>query len=465
MELVRVTSTSGSVAIVDKSLVPVQFAAGATLQIANEINAVVQGHTTQLSNLDGRVTTNTNNITSVTQTANGLSSTVQSHTTSINTLNGTISGHTTAISNLQQTANGITSMVESISVGGRNILRGTRKLNLTYCTTSGIRSTVPANEINGFDGGFSIKHFAEANNYVDCLSWDNSITPEPDTYYTLSFWCKGIGQMTSYFYPSVVVYGYNSDGDEIGSPTNTSCGDGAMNTTLTNEWRKVWIVWKTGTNMTSGLKNVLVCRVPQGATTNYAQVCGVKFEKGNLATDYTEAPEDLEDKQKVDANIFKGASYDGGYISATTPENKWEFVPDDDMTNYSLYELNRYGTLFMDGSFSLTPYCDGTAYLYSPYFYSNSNVQYTMNIDSYDWGDNDAKIHLMKFSSAANAKTLTSPTVIELLPYSTNRSFTISAAGYYRIRFSTTVQYYDEEDGDYYYELFRVRLYKGKLSL
>lgn len=66
IELVRVTSTSGAVAVEDQTIIPVIFAASATLQVADEINAVVQGHTTQLSNLDGRVTTNTNNISSVT---------------------------------------------------------------------------------------------------------------------------------------------------------------------------------------------------------------------------------------------------------------------------------------------------------------------------------------------------------------------------------------------------------------
>lgn len=353
-------------------------------------------------------------------------------------------------------------MVQSISVGARNLLRGTRNINTTYCSISGNRVVVLADEIYGFEGGYCIRQYANTSNYMDCLRWNNVITPEPDTYYTLSFWCKGVGSITSYFYPSTVVYGYNSEGDEIGSLTNTTCGDGAIDTILTNEWRRVWIVWKTGSNMTSGLKNVLVCRVPKGAVSNYAQVCGVKFEKGNLVTGYSEAPEDLEERYKDDANIFKGSSYDGGYISATAPDNKWEFVPDD-MPSYSLYELNKYGTLFMDGSFELTPNSDGSAYLYSPYFYANANSQYTLNIGNYEWGDNDSKIYLMRFPSAADAKTLTNQSIASLLSNNLNQNFTIANLGYYRLMFKTTVQYFDE-DYSFYYELFRVRLYKGTLS-
>ena len=465
IQLVRVTSTSGSVTIVDRVIVPVVFAAGATLQITDEIQATVADHTTQIGELDGRITTNTNNISQVTQTANSLSSTVAGHTTSINTLNGTVSGHTTQISSLQQTANGLTSQVEAISVGARNLLRGSKKLNPTYCTTNGTKSSAINNTTTNYGSCYSIRANGKTDANVDLLAWNSVITPEPETYYTLSFWCKGTGVITSYFYPSTICYGYNSDGDVYGSTTNTSCGDGALETTLTSDWKRVWVVWKTGTTakMTSGMKNVLVARLMQGSTSNIAYICGAKLEKGSLATDYSEAPEDIDDRFAEDANIFKGSSYDGGFISPNSPNNRWVFQ-ENTMTAYNLVEYESYGSLFYDGSFTLVPRGNGTAYLYSPYFYASGQADYTLNLGEYDNSENTIKVELVKFSSYTNAQNLTSPSVAASYSVSYHRQFTISQAGYYRLRFSTTVTDYNADEYDYGWMLQEIRLYKGKLS-
>ena len=209
-----------------------------------------------------------------------------------------------------------------------------------------------------------------------------------------------------------MVYGYNSEGNVYGSLTNTSCGDGALVTTLTSEWKRVWIVWKTGTasNMSSGVKNVLVARIPSGATTNEAHICGVKFEKSSLPTDYSEAPEDIEAKYRSDTNLFKGSSYDGGYIAPSTPTNKWEFV-EGTMSAYELYQFKKYGALFSDGQFDLYPQSNGTAYLYSPYIYFAANAAVTFHIEEWDWGDNDTEMQVVRFSTAATARDLQNGTV------------------------------------------------------
>ena len=146
-----------------------------------------------------------------------------------------------------------------------------------------------------------------------------------------------------------------------------------MEITLTLDWKRVWVVWKTGRSidMSSGLKNVLVARLKPGSTSNIAYVCSAKLERGTIGTDFSEAPEDLEALWAEDANIFKGSSYDGGFISPSTPNNRWAFV-ENTMTNYSLVELENYGSLFYNGQFNMTIYGNGTAYLYSPYFYGSN---------------------------------------------------------------------------------------------
>ena len=149
---------SGSSAVVkDKKVVNIIFEAGATLTVADEINATVQGnsdniealsgtvsshtnsiaqlnisysaisasvesHTTSIQNISGdvntvsgQVQTNTDNIASLTQTSSSLTSTVSSHTQSINTLTNSVSANTTSISQLEQTSSSLTSSINTIN--------------------------------------------------------------------------------------------------------------------------------------------------------------------------------------------------------------------------------------------------------------------------------------------------------------------------------------------------------------
>ena len=74
----------------DTKVVPVQFAASAALEITDSIKTTVQNNTSSISDLSGKVQTNTNNISTITQKANSIESTVSSHTTSINNLTGKV---------------------------------------------------------------------------------------------------------------------------------------------------------------------------------------------------------------------------------------------------------------------------------------------------------------------------------------------------------------------------------------
>lgn len=96
--------------LIDSRIVPVTLMAGATFEITDKIKATVQSN---YSELNGKITTNTNNISQLQIKADSISSTVQQHTTTINTLNGQVTTNTKNISNLTQTANGLKSTVES----------------------------------------------------------------------------------------------------------------------------------------------------------------------------------------------------------------------------------------------------------------------------------------------------------------------------------------------------------------
>ena len=105
----------------DTRVVPVQFAASATLEITDSIKTTVQDNTTSITDLAGKVQTNTNNISSITQKANSIESKVTSNTTNINNITGQLSSQSTSISKLEQKANSIESKVTSNTTNINNI--------------------------------------------------------------------------------------------------------------------------------------------------------------------------------------------------------------------------------------------------------------------------------------------------------------------------------------------------------
>lgn len=110
----------------DTRVVPVQFAASATLEITDSIKTTVQDNTTSITDLAGKVQTNTNNISTVTQKANSIESKVTSNTTTINNLSGSVTSLQSDMSDVKQTASSITSTVSSMKdeIIGENCMLG-----------------------------------------------------------------------------------------------------------------------------------------------------------------------------------------------------------------------------------------------------------------------------------------------------------------------------------------------------
>lgn len=110
----------------DTRVVPVQFAASATLEITDSIKTTVQDNTTSITDLAGKVQTNTNNISTVTQKANSIESKVTSNTTTINNLSDSVTSLQSDMSNVKQTASSITSTVSSMKdeIIGENCMLG-----------------------------------------------------------------------------------------------------------------------------------------------------------------------------------------------------------------------------------------------------------------------------------------------------------------------------------------------------
>lgn len=265
------------------------------------------------------------------QTVNGLNATVASHTTQIvNKADGsTVTALSEQYASLSTDLSGFKTTVkdtyttktefDKLSVGGRNLLKNTKSF-------TGITGHYTETSLTGeTHQDFAIRYLdctdmeVSPTSHRDMSQWIRSIDAEGGGQYTFSFYAKGT-KIRAHFYDGgfSVVRCESSQGT-----VKTTATDGAMDFTLTNEWKRYWVVYKveeTNTQSKTGPKNVLL-RVMGGEA---AYACGVKFEKGNKPTDWTPAPED------IDTNITKSAET----VTTQTAELLGSYATKVDLTGY-----------------------------------------------------------------------------------------------------------------------------------
>lgn len=182
---------------------------------------------------------------------------------------------------------------EGIEIGGRNLLKDTKTFN--NFSLNGWR-------IDGTEDGFNVAvsdaELPYGRSYD--LGFRKAIEPLPNTTYTLSFWAKGDGLFQSYFYPNTCAKGVGSNG------AVTTAVDGRLQFSATNEWKKYWVTWTTLSDVT-GAKHIFIARREYDVNghANTLSVYAPKLELGNKATDWTPAPEDVDEginKAQTSAN-------------------------------------------------------------------------------------------------------------------------------------------------------------------
>lgn len=166
----------------------------------------------------------------------------------------------------------ITTAVTSLQIGGRNLLKGTKDFSKGVNTLSG------SFDLSNTVGTYKVLKAMCPSGRTFYDPFDQGIAFEAKTTYTLSFYAKADSPCTifSYFY-------------DIGNAG--SYYDGYKSTTLTTYWKHYIITWTTGD--TARTASVLPMRL-QATKNVWAYMYGIKFEKGNKATDWTPAPEDID---------------------------------------------------------------------------------------------------------------------------------------------------------------------------
>ena len=125
---------------------------------------------------------------------------------------------------------------------------------------------------------------AAGGEYIDVVRWNYVLTPEAGVQYTLSFWAKGTGEIRSYLAANVCDWVLGETKNEVG------VSDGYIAFQLTSGWKRYSVTWSTRTD-TSGVKNLIPVRLmPNSSSASQVSVCGVRFEKGSVATPWRGKP-------------------------------------------------------------------------------------------------------------------------------------------------------------------------------
>lgn len=193
--------------------------------------------------------------------------------------------------NTTSTAYNVGGTPEGIVVGGRNLLVGTHKSPITY--------TYPT------------------SGYADKYSWKTTVLLNGSVY-TLSFWAKSSvngDKIRVHFYnPSNIISVVGSQGQR------STALDGLCDFVLTTTMTKYWVTYTIpkGGNST---RSVIIPRLGLDVTgTGTLTFQWEKLEEGNMATDWTPAPEDYVSFVDVEYYLSTSAtSLSGGSWSTTAP--------------------------------------------------------------------------------------------------------------------------------------------------
>ena len=159
----------------------------------------------------------------------------------------------------------ITEEIDAVSIGGRNLIAGTSKDEITL-------GEYPESSYKDGKGGKTID-VPTKDEYV--LSFDAKSTVSGD-------------KIRCYFYsPNTTTKIVTSTGY-----VSTSV-DGQAQIILTDEWQRYFIKYTQNGAATTTVKNWIIGRRMAGEGSGSISVRAIKLEEGNKATDWTPAPEDI----------------------------------------------------------------------------------------------------------------------------------------------------------------------------
>lgn len=189
---------------------------------------------------------------------------------------------------------------------GGNLLDNTRTFNKTGNLTR-MDASVVTNE--SYNNGCSVIYANAASKYIEMAQWSVSSIIKKDEDYMFSFMAKGFGSIDAYMWSgsNLSIFAEDSERD-----TTTSNADGGRRFSLTSEWKRYWVHWRSeGT----GIPNYVLIRCLQGGK---AWVTMPKLEVGATPTDWIEGKSGFIEDSGIAAKILRtGIDIENGKITAT----------------------------------------------------------------------------------------------------------------------------------------------------
>ena len=189
---------------------------------------------------------------------------------------------------------------------GGNLLDNTRTFNKTGNLTR-MDASVVTNE--SYNNGCSVIYANAASKYIEMAQWSVSSIIKKDEDYMFSFMAKGSGSIDAYMFSgsNLSIFAEDSERD-----TTTSNADGGRRFSLTSEWKRYWVHWRSeGT----GIPNAVLIRCLQGSK---AWVTMPKLEVGATPTDWIEGKSGFIEDSGIAAKLLRtGLDIENGKITAT----------------------------------------------------------------------------------------------------------------------------------------------------
>lgn len=208
---------------------------------------------------------------------------------------------------------------------GGNLLDNTR----TFAKSGNLMrmdASVVTNE--SYNNGCSVIYANAASKYIEMAQWSVSSIIKKDEDYILSFMAKGSGSIDAYMWSgsNLSIFAEDSERD-----TTTSNADGGRRFSLTSEWKRYWVHWRSeGT----GIPNYVLIRCLQGGK---AWVTMPKLEVGATPTDWIEGKSGFIEDSGIAAKILRtGIDIENGKITATA--DKFEIRNNSGETTASVNE-------------------------------------------------------------------------------------------------------------------------------
>ena len=262
-------SNSSSISSLTTTVSNVQTTANTAKSTANTAKSTADTANNTANTAKSTADSAKSTATTANNTANTAKSTADSALTKVNTLTTTVTSQGSSITQLQTSINNkvwktdITESVNNLQVGGRNLLKGTHKTEVTY--------TYPT------------------SSWVDKGNWVTTVPLDAD-YYTLSFWAKSTkagDRIRIHFYnPSNSVLQQASQGQ-----THVS-GDGTCDFVLSTTLTHYWVTYRLQTK--NSTRNVAIPRLFAGWGSGTLTFKWEKVEEGTKATSWSPALEDVD---------------------------------------------------------------------------------------------------------------------------------------------------------------------------